>query len=340
MNRRTVEASDPVAARRSALGILRAVLPWLVGVAILLVVGARVQLAAFRDALGHGAYVTLAIVDLVVTVIVLGTDSVSTWIGLSAVHMKRPFPRVVAVRGATNQLFLINYALGQGGFGYYLHRTGATAMRAAGTTLFLMGTNFATLVVLTSAAWAVFGADGSNAAMRLTLIAGCVAFAAYLVVILISPRFLARHQILAPLFAAGVRGHSLAMLGRLPHVTVVVLGHWVAMRSWGIPVPFGAALTGMPAVAIAAVLPISPGGLGTTQAAMVHFFSSFAAGANADERAGAVLAFAIVHFVYVVLVTLGLGLVCTWFATRQAQIAEATSLRHTAVSGEAQEQLT
>ena len=56
--------------------------------------------------------------------------------------------------------------------------------------------------------------------------------------------------------------------------------------------------------------------LGTTQAAMVYFFSDYAAGATADDRAAMVLAFAIVHFVYAVLAQLVIGAVCAPFARR------------------------
>jgi uncharacterized membrane protein YbhN (UPF0104 family) len=110
------------------------------------------------------------------------------------------------------------------------------------------------------------------------------------------------------------------MAARLPHIAVIVLGHWVAMVAWGIEVPFIAGLTIMPAVVIASVLPISPAGLGTTQAAVVFFFGSYAAGATSDERTAAVLAFAIVHFVYGVLASLAVGFACLPFAKRSRAI--------------------
>jgi uncharacterized membrane protein YbhN (UPF0104 family) len=106
----------------------------------------------------------------------------------------------------------------------------------------------------------------------------------------------------------------------LPHMALVVLGNWIAMRVWGIPVPFAIAMTIMPVIAIVSVLPISPGGLGTTQVAMVYFFSAYASGASADDRAAAVLAFAIVHFVYGVLASVVIGLACTPFARRSGAL--------------------
>ena len=118
-----------------AVRLLRRWWPWLAGVAILVVIATRVPLAAFRDAIQHGPHATLAAIDLGITALVLCTDSWSTWVGLIAARMRRPFAKVFAVRGATYLLFLLNYAAGQGGFGYYLYRTGASAFGATGLRL-------------------------------------------------------------------------------------------------------------------------------------------------------------------------------------------------------------
>lgn len=317
----TADPSKP--APRAAL--LRRLWPWIVGAAILVLIATRVPVDAFRDAIGKGPHLLLAGTTLLVTATVLCTDALSTWIGLISLDMRRPLTRVLAVRGATYVLFLVNYALGQGGFGYYLHRSGTSALRAVGATLFLIGTNLATLLVLTTLAWAIRGADPAHANLWWTLLAGCAAFLVYLVVIAINPNLIARRQLLAPLFDAGLRGHALAMLGRLPHTVVIVLGHWVAMRAWGIEAPLWAGITLMPAVAIASVLPISPAGLGTTQAAFVFFFSDYAPGVTSDQRNAAVLAFAIVYFVYGVLASLAVGLACTPFAKRFGVLRTASS---------------
>jgi hypothetical protein len=289
--------------------------PWLSGLAIMIFVATRVPYAKFSDAITQGPHLTLALVEILIATLVLCSDSGSTWVGLRALHMPRPVRQVFAVRGATYLLFLINYALGQGGFGYFLHRSGETVSRAAGATLFLIGTNFATLLALTGAGMAVAGI-AIEPTLYWMIVVGLAGFAAYLAVIAAAPRFLARRPVLEPLFDAGLTGHGLAILGRVPHVTIVMLGHWVAMRAWGLDVPFVQGMLLMPLVAIATVLPISPAGLGTTQAAIVYFFSQYGTGATADDRSANVFAFAMVHFVYGLAMALLLGLVCLPIAKR------------------------
>jgi len=138
----------------------------------------------------------------------------------------------------------------------------------------------------------------------------------YLAIIAIRPAALMRRAVLAPLFEAGLAGHALAIAARLPHVMLVVLGYWFAFLAWGIHVPFGVAMTVMPAVVIAAAIPIAPGGLGATQGALVVLFGDYAVGATSDARAANVLAFAIVHYVYGTLAQLVVGLVCAPLSRR------------------------
>jgi len=303
--------------------------PWLIGVGILVLVAVRVPIDAFRDAINEGPHGTLFVVDLLITLGLLVSDSVATWIGLAVVRVRlRPF-EVLAMRGATYLLSLLNYVVGQGGFGFYLARAGVPSMRAVSATLFLTGTTFATLLVLTTATWAVENGDAVNPGLWWTLIGGCIAFALYLVVIALHPAALVRREAFASLFDAKLTGHATAIIARLPHVIVIVLGHWFAMRAWGIPVPFGAAVISLPAVVIAAALPISPAGLGTSQVALVYLFSDYSMQATTDGRAAAMFAFSTVHFVYCIVGQAIVGIACIPLARRAIKSATARQVHTT-----------
>ena len=296
--------------------LLRRSWPWLVGIAILVVVITRVPVAAFRDGIAHGPHVALASLNLGIVVSVLAVDSFATWVGLIALRLRRPFGDVVSVRGATYALFVVNYAVGQGAFGYYLHRSGASVARATGATLFLLGTNFAAMIVLTTIAMAAGDVVLPSPRLFEMLQLSCAALVAYLVVIAIAPRVL-RRGVFEPLFDARVSGHALAIAARVPHVVVAVLGQWLALRVWHVPVPFEVGIVAMPIVVIASALPISPAGLGTMQAMLLYMFSKYAPGATAADRDGALLAFAIVHFVYGVVASLLVGFLSMPFAKRR-----------------------
>ncbi|HRC54384.1 MAG: flippase-like domain-containing protein [Myxococcales bacterium] len=287
--------SEPQPSRARLDPSRRRLLAWGIGVAIVAAMASRVPFGQLRSAMAQGAYLRLAWATALIVAVTMLADSFSTQVGLRALRLRWPFMRVLAVRGATYLLVLLNYVAGQVGLGYYLHRAGVSVARAAGITLLFTGTTLATLLVVTTISW---GAAGRGGPLWWTLLLGCAGLGLYLVLVAVRPRWLAQRELLAPLFEAGLRGNAIALLGRVPHVLCVVFGHWVAMRAWGLPVPLLAGAVAMPGVVLAAILPISPGGLGTAQAAMVLFFSSYAPGRTPQEQGAAILAFGVVYFVF------------------------------------------
>ena len=65
------------------------------------------------------------------------------------------------------------------------------------------------------------------------------------------------------------------------------------MRFFGIRVPPSQAIALLPLVFIISVLPISPSGLGTAQAAAVTLFAQFAHGATLEDRRAAVVGYSL-----------------------------------------------
>ena len=112
-------------------------------------------------------------------------------------------------------------------------------------------------------------------------------------VVAIRPPFLARIRLLQPLFEAGLKGNLVGLLARTPHVFILLLGHFLAMRVFGVRPSPGQTLTLLPLVFFVAVVPVSPFGLGTAQATAVALFAPLAAWPTADGRKAAVLAYSL-----------------------------------------------
>ncbi len=109
---------------------------------------------------------------------------------------------------------------------------------------------------------------------------------------------------------AGIlRSHRMARLGdvvglaalKAMYFSVFVGIFWLGCRSFGVMIPLQIALAATPAILIVAVLPITPGGLGTQQAAMMYFFSPYG-----DEAS--ILAFGLTFPVALILSRCLLGL--------------------------------
>ena len=97
--------------------------------------------------------------------------------------------------------------------------------------------------------------------------------------------------LLAPLLDAGLLGHVRAFLIRLPHLAVLIVWHFFALRAFGVEIPFLKALLYLPVVFAVASLPISVQGLGTSQAAAILFFGPFVP--DAQHAKAAVIAYSL-----------------------------------------------
>lgn len=291
-------------------------LPWLIALAILAVLVREVRLDALREAFRHGAWLALSLYIVLETLVALPADAFGTREALAAGGVSRPWSEVLLARGASYLLGLLSYVAGQGGMGFYLARTGVPAGRSAGAVLLLMIANGIVLVLLGAAGLAIeLGDRGELDGVRtdlllLTIAAALAGTLAYLIVIAVRPRWLERYSLLAPLFEAGLGGHLRAILARFPHMLLLAALHWGAFRIWGIAVPPVRGLALNPIVLLIAALPVTPGGLGTTQALQVLFFSPYGS-------APAVLAFSLVHHVIGLIVQAAVGLGCLTLLRRR-----------------------
>ena len=282
-------------------------LPWGVAVALLAVLFTRIPFAELRGALAHGPYLLLALYVLFEVLAALGPDAWATREALAAAGVRRGFGELVLARGATYLLGLLSYLLGQGGVGVWLTTRAVRPAQATGAVLLLVVSNGTVLLLIAGAGLLVSPFDRR---LLLVVAAGLAGVLVYLAAIAWRVRWLQRWAALAPLLDAGLAGHLRAIAARLPHMLLLAALHWGAFRVWGIAVPPDLGIALMPVVLLVSALPITPGGLGSTQALQVLFFSPWAAGATPEARAADVLAFSLVHHGLSLLAMALVGAVC------------------------------
>jgi len=132
----------------------------------------------------------------------------------------------------------------------------------------------------------------------------------------VKPARLAENRVLGPLFEAGVLGHLLAMLVRLPHLLVLFFGTWLPFWFFGVKVPVREAVSYVPILMVAVTLPITPQGFGTRDALAALFFEKFAALPTQEERLAAIAASTTATAVALLVVEAALGLLLLPRATR------------------------
>lgn len=195
------------------------------------------------------------------------------------------FGELWILRGASYLPALLNHHVGQAFLTYYIARAhGVPLARMTGGTLLvyvswmglLAGTGCLALVVA-----------GQPLVMPAVIV---VVGLVYLAVIATRPAWLARTRLLAPLFEAGLGGHLVALMVRVPHLVVLFVGTWLPFRFFGVDIPFRAALAFVPILMVGVTLPITPQGLGTRDLIAAALFEPFAPGATHAERLASIAA--------------------------------------------------
>jgi uncharacterized membrane protein YbhN (UPF0104 family) len=315
---------EPAARPKSTL--FRRLAPWLVAAGVLAWLFNAIRGADLEAALARAPlwpFLGLAVVYIVVTL--LG-DTFATWATFRSAlpEARLTFRETLDIRGASYLLAIVHYGAGQGGIAYFVSRRGIPVARAAGAVMLIMGVNVMVVALIALAGVVAGGAPAAPALRWLVLGLAC-AFPAYLAVIAARPGLLIKRKLLAPLFDAGVRGHAVAVAARLPHVLWLVVGQTLALYLFGVQPPLAKSLALLPLVFVVAVLPISPAGIGTSQAMLVALFTPWAPGDTPEARRAAVLASGLALQLLGLIVQAILGLVFLRRLTRTGIVAEGVS---------------
>jgi hypothetical protein len=261
------------------------ILAWAVTLALLCYVFRSISFTQIITAFGSAAAWTVPALVLLVLGVYLG-DCFAIWKTFGWFVARLSFREVLVVRGATYLLALVNYTVGQGAIVYFVNRSrGVPLLRGTAAVLLVMGTNILLLLVFASIGMLI--APDLPPALRRIVLGAYVALAAYLVLLVLRPRWLTSRPIFDVLFAAGVSGHLRALLVRIPHISILMVFSYTSLRAFGVQVPVSQAILYLPIVYFIAVLPIAVMGLGTTQVAMIYFLSSYVPGAAHDPAKAA-----------------------------------------------------
>ncbi len=297
-------------------------LPFFIALALLTFVVARLDLVAFRVALGRLDVVPFVAFAVAYTLGLLAVDSLASVLVYRVSAPNVRFGPFYVIRAASYLPGLLNHHLGQAFLTYMTSRAwGVPLARMAGATLLSYAAWMGCLLGLASVALPLSGRPAAFLAVPIG--AGVV----YLVVLAIRPARLAKIGFLAPLFEAGIKGHVIAHFARIPHLFVLVIGLWVPFFFFGVSIPVGPALLFIPLVLVATTLPLTPQGFGTRDALCLAFFSIYSTGGTEAERASQIAACTTTWGITQTLVTAVVGVACTRWAARLATPGPSASAR-------------
>ena len=286
--------------------------PWVVAAVILGYIFATVPRADLAAAFERVSLWRLGILVATYAVALLLADALAMWIAFrqAITDHRVTYGAAVRMRGASYLLALVNYGAGQGGIVYFLHQYHGVKISRGASAVLLASGALILVIALAVGAGLLGGAVPNRPELRFVAVAVVAALPTYLALIAARPNFLASRAFLTPLFDAGIGGTLRVAGARVVHVSVLIAGHWMAMHLFGIHVPAAAALAQLPVVFLVAAIPISPSGLGTTQAAAITLFAPYASGAELPAREAAVLAYSLSFQFAGTAAVAAIGLVC------------------------------
>ncbi len=256
----------------------------------------RVPFGKFLGALGDADYPSFFALMIPNSLFYFIWDTLVLAVVIRWFHAPLRFRDLLPVRAVTYVVSLMNTQLARGAMAYYLMRQlRSSFFRLAGTVLFL------TLLELTQLAiWATCGMLSFYAQMPKSLFWIPVGFAVFWTVFLVYARrdfapwrpLLSYAGLLVPALKgrgrvrewsifrtfvqAPLKRYVQVILLRAPMFFVSLVFHYFAVRTFGFAIPFSRMLAYLPVVFMLAALPITVAHLGTTQAAWIFFFSSYA----------------------------------------------------------------
>ena len=278
-------------------------LPWVITLAIFIIIFRRVPVPELLEALQQARLLPYLALMAPYSMIYCLVDAFVLTQAVTWFHQPVRYARILPVRAAAYILSLLNPGLGQGGTAFYLHRReGMPFLEMVGTIIFLVVIEFGQLAlyatlgifivqpqlaVIFAPFYVVF-----IAAFAIALTYVRHGFSPLLRVLQALERLLGRESNYAPrpggprakilhaLQTAGVRHYLLALLYKAPNFFIAILVHYLAVQQFGLQIPFLALLAFLPVVFLAASLPITVAHLGTSQAAWLFFFSAYGAEAR------------------------------------------------------------
>jgi hypothetical protein len=264
--------AGPAEPSRPLRALARNVVPWLVAAGLLGWVLHNVKWADILEAFKQAPLVPFVAVSLVLLVLNCAADTFAMYFTFGWFGVRIPYREIFVIRAATYLLAVVQYYVGQAAIVAFLYRRGVSVLRGSAFILFISGINLGVLVLLASAGLATGNAQ--MAWLRYIPAAVGVGAVVYAVLLQLRPPALVGVRLFAPLFEMGVAGHVKATVVRIPHVLVIIVWHFIALRMFSVPVTPFQALMYLPAVFFLAALPISVQGLGMSQGAAVFFFAT------------------------------------------------------------------
>lgn len=275
---------------------LRLIVPWIFAVAIFAYLFHRYPPAQVWKSASYVNLLPFSLFCVGYFFIIYIVDSVVTRYVICKFTHKVPLKDVLLARGVTYLIMVISYPASQASFAYYFKRQfGIPIFKILGTFFFIMFIDLWWIV--TYAFIGSFFQDHIIAGVNLSRIVFTTVIIVYTTYVIwiafwrrwpdrrfwhfVTPKFIERQRrrnIFHLFSEAKISDYIRVALMRIPiHLTIIV-SMYIVIRTFNCHIPFTKVLGNVPIVYLIGTLPITPGGLGTTNAVMVELLKGHLTG--------------------------------------------------------------
>jgi uncharacterized membrane protein YbhN (UPF0104 family) len=271
---------------RKAWQLIKSLFPWVVTCLLLgYIFFYKVE---FFDVFNAVKLVNLGIfIPMVLIVFLIGifASTFFYYLAFNWLAAKASFKEIFFARGAIHILSILNFALEQGGLGYWLARKKSVSGGQAFSTIFFIMIMGGFLIMCLSTvglllmpevkiSHLITGGPGAGL-LRFTTIYIVFSIVEFIIwIIKPKTRFL-RFMFRGPFIVfhkLRLRHFIIVFLLNLIPFTSFIIGAWIGLMAFGVNVPFRYVLTYVPIIELIAAIPVTVMGLGTTQVAWIKFF--------------------------------------------------------------------
>lgn len=269
---------------RTWYSIVKRIVPWLVGAAILAYILWHIEYQALMNALSRADAVLYGAALFVFIIMNFIADTQNLHAILKHANHEISFKDTRILRGASYLLMTVDYTLGMVSIAYYLNKfKNIPFWRGMGLINLLNYTTQVSLALM--AIGGVFIAAGSTSSEWLDrILVICVALLAFCMLTVLFLRYFPDFK-----FVKMIKENNLFKIFNETPATIYpviisyrfiyyftfILFYYVAVRAFNIEIPFTALIAYVPVIMLVISIPISAFGLGTSQAAMLILFKDY-----------------------------------------------------------------
>ena len=260
--------------------ILRKVLPWVFAAAIFYFLFRQSPPKEILSTIWQANIPYFVVLSIAYFFIIMLLDCVGLQWAFGRYSTKVTFSETILMRGATYLLMLINYNLGQGGMAFYLKRTHkAPVFKSLGTIFFLTCIDLGLILTFGMVAVLRENIVYREISMRHSLTSVTLVFYFCFVLIALAPRlrfppfhWLSKKHLLVAFQESRLIDYARVIGLRLPVIVIILLANYFLFQSFRSHLPMTDIMAYSPIIAVVGTLPITPSGIGTTQALAIEFF--------------------------------------------------------------------